>query len=96
MADVPAAVFESVVEGSPITGAPGQPVDDGDLKESWTNTRTGPATAEIASDSPYAEAVEENWSGVAFKNHGPHSKALTEVGFPDLVADVVRQWPEEL
>lgn len=28
--------FESIVEGSEITGAPGQPVDTGILKASWT------------------------------------------------------------
>jgi hypothetical protein len=49
---------DSIVDGSPITGAPGQPVDEGTLKQSWTLEFESPTSALIASGGP-AEAY--NW-----------------------------------
>ena len=33
--NVASGVWESIVNGSAVTGAPGQPVDTGNLKDSW-------------------------------------------------------------
>lgn len=53
------AVHESVVEGSPVTGAPGQPVDTGNLKNSWQLTFPERGLAQTATNVVYAEAIEE-------------------------------------
>lgn len=89
------AVRDSVVEGSPVTGAPGQPVDTGNLKSSWQLGFPEPGVAEISTHVEYAPAIEE---GVG--PHGPmtlrsqvggfHSVALTRSNFDKLVEDVTR------
>lgn len=92
--------FDSVRDGSPLTGAPGQPVgvsgspNDGELYRSWTTSRTGD-TITIASDAPYAADVEDNVNGAQFHNHGPHSAKLSVAGFatgivPAAVAELER------
>lgn len=92
--------FESIVEGSAITGAPGQPVsesrspNDGELRDSWTKTAVSPTETLIATDLPWAPDVEDNIHDFHFANHGPHSVALTRLGFDAIVdaavAKVVR------
>lgn len=83
--------FESIVEGSAITGAPGQPVaqsgspNDGELHDSWTKTAVSPTETLIATDSSYAQDVEDNIHGFHFANHGPHSVAMTRLGFDAIV-----------
>ncbi len=52
------AVHGSVVEGSAVTGAPGQPVDTGNLKGSWQETFPEPMVGQVATNVVYAEAVE--------------------------------------
>lgn len=52
--------FSSIVEGSPVTGAPGQPVDTGYLKGSWQNVPEGPLTRVIMTKVAYAPVIEEN------------------------------------
>lgn len=52
-------VYRSVVEGSPITGAPGQPVDTGNLKGSWQNQILGPLTRAITTNVVYAQDIED-------------------------------------
>lgn len=89
------AVRDSVVEGSPVTGAPGQPVDTGNLKSSWVLAFTEPGVAEVSTNVEYAPAIED---GVG--PHGPmtlrskvggfHSVKLTRSNFDRLVADVTR------
>lgn len=49
----------SIKFGSPVTGAPGQPIDLGTLRNSWTLTFESPDTALIASNIEYAQAVED-------------------------------------
>lgn len=83
--------FESIVEGSSLTGAPGQPVATGQLHDSWILELPGDGTAVIASDAPYAIAVEEGLHGVAFKNHGPHSVALTVAAWERIVEKAALQ-----
>lgn len=83
--NVAAHAHESIVNGSGVTGAPGQPVDTGNLRNSWVLSFPDPATAEINSNCEYAEAVENNVRGVTFKNHGPHSVRLTVLGLGRIV-----------
>jgi hypothetical protein len=50
---------ESIVEGSPITGAPGQPVRTGNLKASWQTSFESPLSARISTNVEYALPIEE-------------------------------------
>jgi hypothetical protein len=54
-----AKVHESITVGSATTGAPGQPVDTGFLRASWT-LRQGPTEATIATPVSYAPVIEDN------------------------------------
>lgn len=91
--DTVMAVKESVVLGSPITGAPGQPVDSANLRDSWTEEFRDATHARVITNVAYAVPIEE---GVG--PHGPltlrsevggfGSVAKTVAGFPRLVAHV--------
>jgi len=88
-------VHRSVVEGSEITGAPGQPVDTSYLRNSW-QLAIGPREAVISTNVDYAPGIED---GVG--PNGPiqlrspvggfHSVKLTRAGFPRIVDHVVRK-----
>lgn len=92
--NIAAAVKDSITDGSPVTGAPGQPVNTGALKNSWQLAFDSPTSARISTKMAYAEAIED---GVG--PHGPltlrsavggfYSVRLTAAGFPKLVASVV-------
>lgn len=88
------ATKDSIVEGSTVTGAPGQPVGidgsprDGALRDSWTIERSE-NSARIASSAPYALDVELNLAGAQFHNHGPHSVAATVTEFGRLAIATV-------
>ncbi len=56
----------SIVEGSELTGAPGQPVDTGALRASWQTVFDSPTAATIGTNLVYAPAIED---GVG--EHGP-------------------------
>lgn len=84
-----ALALSSIVEGSALSGAPGQPVDTAELRDSWTAVAEGPATRLIKSDAVHAIAVEYNWGGVQYQNHGPHSRALTVHAFPRILDHAV-------
>lgn len=89
-------VQESVVDGSPVTGAPGQPVDTGALRASWQLTFPGATVAEVATAVEYAPAIE---AGIG--PHGPmtlrsavggfHSVALTRSSFDRVVEHALKQ-----
>lgn len=51
--------LRSVVEGSELTGAPGQPVDTGALRASWHLDFSDADHATISTNLAYAEAIEE-------------------------------------
>ena len=53
------AMRDSVVDGSPTTGAPGQPIDTSTLKNSWILSHPSPFFATLQTDVQYAEAIEE-------------------------------------
>jgi hypothetical protein len=52
------AVKGSVVDGSPVTAAPGQPVDTGYLKASWILGFPSATLAEITTNVAYAPYIE--------------------------------------
>lgn len=98
---VAAEVHNSIVFGSPLTGAPGQVVADvggGNLRDSWQLTFPTPDTAMSATKVAYAQSNED---GIARPGGGPyiqrsaiggrHSVALTVAGFQKIVDHVVRQ-----
>lgn len=89
-----AAAKTSIVEGSAVTGAPGQPVDTGNLKGSWQVEFETPTRALISTNVAYAKSIED---GVSYAHGGTpmtvrsqvggfHSIALTIAGLDKIVA----------
>lgn len=78
-------VQRSVVEGSEITGAPGQPIDTGNLRASFIGEHLPDGAWQLTTNVEYAPFVEENVNDVQFKNHGAHSIALTRAGYQRIV-----------
>ncbi len=83
--NVASHVYESIVNGSAVTGAPGQPVDTGNLRNSWQLSFPTPTEAVIQTNCEYAPVIEDNVRGVTFKNHGPHSVKLSAAGLDRIV-----------
>ena len=81
------AVQDSVVNGSAVTGAPGQPVDTGTLKDSWRLDFDGADSALISTKVEYAPVIEDNLRGASLRSQvgGFHSVKLTVAGFERLV-----------
>ena len=88
-----AAVKGSIVDGSPTTGAPGQPVDTGTLKASWQLAFESPSVALISTNVKYAPVIEDNVRGATLRSAvgGFHSVRYTVAGFERLVAVEVRR-----
>lgn len=84
VADASRAFYNSVRDGSPITGAPGQPRRTDELYDSWKYEET-PTGAVISSASDHAMIVEDNIRGARFHNGGPHSLKLSMFGFGRLL-----------
>lgn len=83
--NVASHAHQSIVDGSAVTGAPGQPVDTGNLRNSWQLTFETPTAALISTNVEYAPFIEDNVRGVHFKNHGPHSVKMTKAALPRIV-----------
>jgi len=85
-------VFESVVEGSALTGAPGQPVESGKTKGSWKKDLPEPLVGEVYSDWFVARFVEEG-QGMTVRSAtgGFHSVKLTRAAFPNIVDEAVKR-----
>jgi hypothetical protein len=98
------AAHRSITEGSPVTGAPGQPVRSGALRNSYQMAWESPLTVQIASALKYAEPIENGYwktgplAGVQMTLRsqvgGFHSIKLTVAGFQKLVDQVNREVPE--
>lgn len=52
-------VYGSVINGSPLSGAPGQPVDLGNLRDSWQELHPEALLSEVSTNTEYAQAIEE-------------------------------------
>lgn len=88
--------FTSIVEGSPLTGAPGQPVQTGNLKGSWQTLTLGPLSAEIMTNVIYAPQIEEGSRGdkpltLRSPVGGFHSVALTRLSWDRIVEQVTKE-----
>jgi hypothetical protein len=81
------AAYESITDGSALTGSPGQPVGQygpgyhegevgGELKASWQPHFISPTVAEIVTNSPYAK---QNEDGIARPSGGEY-RHLSTVG----------------
>lgn len=84
-------IHRSIVFGSEITGAPGQPVDTSNLRDSWIPQHLGPMQWQDTTNVDYAQHVEDNVRGVTFKNHGPHSVKMTKAGYDNIVETVLKE-----
>jgi hypothetical protein len=80
-------VGRSIMFGSGTTGAPGQPVDEGELLLSWHRENRGPWTTAWISRKPYAPIIEDNRRGATLRSKvgGFHSVKLTRHGFRAIV-----------
>ncbi len=93
--DVANDLHNSIKEGDPITGSPGQPVDEGDLKASWQARHLEPFLFKTSTVQSYARQIEdgerEDASGqlkdltLRSEVGGFHSVKITRVGFQKLV-----------
>lgn len=94
-------VHESIKVGSPLTAAPGQPVDTANLRNSWQyefDNPENPTKALVATPVEYAEAVEDavgpNGPRVYGRKNGiggSHSVKLTAAAWPKIVAHEVNR-----
>ena len=87
--------LQSVVVGHPATGAPGQPVVSGELRDSWRIRREGQAIT-VSTPLFYAPWIEDGVRGETPIQDGPspggpHSVKLTVAGMPRLVEQAVRE-----
>lgn len=84
-----ALAHESITEGSLLTGAPGQPVQTGQLKASWIVEATE-TKARITSNLRYARPIEDgqrNGKELTLRSSvgGFHSVKLTVAGWQRIV-----------
>lgn len=92
-------VYESIVDGSPLTGAPGQRVDTSFLRTSWVNLPLGPLERLIATPVAYAPIFEgqpydprgtQRPAGMISRGPstvgGDFSVLLTRLGWKNIVA----------
>jgi hypothetical protein len=93
--DAAMTVHRSITVGDPLTGAPGQPVDTSNLKDSWgpVPVKSAPGVYDILSDVIYAPVIEYNIRGATLRSAvgGFHSRALTIAAWQNIVDDAVRK-----
>lgn len=90
-------VADSIVHGSELTGAPGQPEVTGDLAGSFVKD-VNALEGSVLTEHPGAPAIEHGTrKGRAMVLHagqgGFHSIALTRLGYARIVDDVVQSLP---
>jgi len=79
-------VFRSITVGSPVTGAPGQPVDKGELLRSWKKVPDGANGSRIISTADHARAAEDGGGRrKRSKTGGSHSVRMTRLGWHRIV-----------
>lgn len=89
------AIKVSIRDGDPFTGSPGQPVQMGDLRDSWDSTVDGDE-GHVFSSHPAAKVIESGTrAGRALvlrsSQGGFHSVALTIAAADRLVEGVARE-----
>lgn len=85
-------VTRSVVEGSEITGAPGQPVQFGTLKGSWIPSFPAPDVWRLVTKLVYAPVIEVlPEASIRSPVGGTRSVAKTITGWPKIVEVVGRR-----
>ena len=87
-------VYRSIVDGSPTTGAPGQPVDTGNLKASWTEAFPEELVGTVSTNVVYAEPIEEGigpYGPMTLRSQvgGFHSLKLTRASWDRIVQEEV-------
>lgn len=90
-------IERSVKFGSEITGAPGQPVDTGFLRNSWGPIWVGPNNVVIGTNVEYARPIEDGTSrGRAMKLRsavgGFHSVKITMSAVDRIMKYIVRKF----
>lgn len=92
------AMHSSIVFGSTVTGSPGQPVDQSDLKNSWHAEHLAEFLFATSTPIAYAPGIEAGRSQKTGKRlilrsptGGFHSVAITKDQFQKLVNSVVRK-----
>lgn len=101
LVNVTTAVRDSITEGSPVTGSPGQPVDLGALKASWQTIIEEEWIHAVITNLEYAPAIENGQQEPYTTKKGTpvtpgpmtlrsavggfHSVKLTRAGFQKLV-----------
>ena len=81
--------YRSITVGSPLTGAPGQPVKSSALLKSWRRlSQEDRRRVLIVSNLIYAPIIEDNWRGARLRSSvgGFHSVKMTKAAFPLIVA----------
>ena len=73
-------VARSIRFGSELTGAPGQPVDTGALRDSWIDAYLSQWVWRISTSIQYAPYIEDDVGGHSYRVGGPHSVKLTILG----------------
>jgi hypothetical protein len=93
LVEVTQEVQRSVVEGSELTGAPGQPVDTGTLRASWVGRFVDRARWELSTNVEYAPHIENGGNArgpftLRSAVGGFHSVKLTRASWGKIVATV--------
>jgi hypothetical protein len=89
-------VQTSIVDGSPVSGAPGQPKDTGALRSSWIPKRLEKFVWQTETPLKYAPAIEEgvSWYGpmtLRSEVGGFHSVKLTRAAWQKIVDHAARE-----
>lgn len=92
-------VHKSITVGSPITGAPGQPVQTGRLRNSWQIEILSKEEVHVLTSMKYARSIED---GLSYAHGGKpitlrsqvggfHSLKLTVAAWPRIVEEAARR-----
>ena len=84
-------IQESITNGSRVTGAPGQPVDTGALRGSWSPRFVGRWAWRTSTKLVYAPVIERGNYKQKSEVGGPHSFELTRVAWERIVAEAERR-----
>lgn len=89
--DAAGMAHDSIQNGSPITGAPGQPVQSSELLDSWQLRFDSDVAATIDTNKIYAPGIEDGvgkYGPLTLRSRvgGFHSVKLTVAAWPQLIA----------